>query len=347
MKANVLYNINDLRYTDVETPKLKQSEVLVKIKAAGICGSDVDRVFKNGTYHFPTIIGHEFSGEVFDVFSHEDKDLIGKRVAVFPLIPCKKCESCKNHNYQLCDSYNYLGSRCDGGFAEFVAVPKWNLMFLPDNVSCEEGAMLEPAAVALHTIRRFHYKKIESLTIIGPGTIGIIIAQLAKIVGIKKIILVGRSNEKLNFAKKFNSELITINSKNQAVAEVVCNHTDGNGADIVIEGTGASNSLTQALNIVKKTGTVITLGNPLENITLSKQNYWKILRKEINLKGVWNSTYGTENSDWNIIVNLLKSNELHLKNLITHKLPMSDLLYGLNLMKNSEIYTNKIMLINH
>lgn len=159
MKANVLFGIGDLKYTNIPLPRLKSDEVLVKVKAAGICGSDIARVFKTGTYHFPTVIGHEFSGVVSDIGSSTYLSWLGKRVSVFPLKPCFKCNNCKNKEYELCSNYDYLGSRCNGGFAEYVAVPVWNLLEIPDCVCYEEAAMLEPAAVALHALKRSGFKK--------------------------------------------------------------------------------------------------------------------------------------------------------------------------------------------
>ena len=138
MHAAVLHAVGDLRYEEVAFPAVAEDEVLVKVKNCGICGSDVGRVLAHGTYHFPTIPGHEFSGEV--VFDAENK-LTGKRVAVFPLLPCFSCENCKEERYANCTNYNYYGSRCDGGYAEYIAVKRFNLVELPDAVSFEEGAM--------------------------------------------------------------------------------------------------------------------------------------------------------------------------------------------------------------
>ena len=154
MKAYVLEGINQLKYKEIKMPELHEGEVLVEVKAAGICGSDIPRIFETGTYHFPTIPGHEFSGQVVSAYDGEQNPWIGKRVGIFPLIPCMECFTCKKVEYEMCRNYNYLGSRCDGGFAEYVAVPEWNLIELPDKVSYEEAAMLEPAAVALHAVRR-------------------------------------------------------------------------------------------------------------------------------------------------------------------------------------------------
>ena len=131
MKAYQLYAVNDLRYGDIEEPILEDGWVLVQVKAVGICSSDIPRIFENGTYHFPTIPGHEFSGVVKKVFSKDDEEWIGKSVGVFPLIPCKICEQCKKQNYEMCENYDYIGSRRDGAFADYVAVPVWNLLELP------------------------------------------------------------------------------------------------------------------------------------------------------------------------------------------------------------------------
>ena len=122
MKANVLFGVNDLKYTDVALPILKTGEVLVKVKAAGICGSDVARVFKTGTYHFPTIIGHEFSGIVYNVKDSADAHWIGKHVSVFPLKPCFKCESCKNKKYEQRTKWNNFNSfSCDYNSFNYIS----------------------------------------------------------------------------------------------------------------------------------------------------------------------------------------------------------------------------------
>jgi L-iditol 2-dehydrogenase len=344
MKANVLYGINDLRYVDVDIPALKVDEVLVKVRAAGICGSDLARVFITGTYHFPTIPGHEFAGEVV-LTNDEDKYLQGKRVAIYPLVPCKQCACCAQQKYELCKNYNYLGSRCDGGFAEYVAVPKWNLAMLPDNVSFEDAAMIEPAAVAMHALRTAELQHNETIAIIGPGTIGILLAQLAEIRRAGKVFLVGRSQQKLNYAQKTGIENI-YNSTSDNVFERISEQTGGKGVDVVIEGTGAEASMAMALKIVKPSGIIVALGNPVGDIHLPKADYWQLLRKQLTIRGVWNSTFGIEQNDWDEIIFLIKNEKLKPSCLITHHLHLSELSEGLKLMQNDAIYTNKVMLLN-
>ena len=151
MKALNLHGVEDLRYEEVPCPERKSGEVLLKIKAAGICGSDIPRVFTKGTYHFPTIIGHEFAGETVEA---DDSELVGRGASVFPLLPCGKCSACQEEQYARCSDYDYYGSRRDGAMAEYIAVKQENLCLLPKEVTYEEAAMSEPAAVALHAFRK-------------------------------------------------------------------------------------------------------------------------------------------------------------------------------------------------
>ena len=135
MKAYVLKAVNDLRYMEVPIPNCPAGWAIVQVKASGICSSDISRIYTKGTYHFPTIPGHEFSGIVIQVANKADENWIGRKVSVFPLIPCRKCRYCQSGQYELCTNYDYIGSRRDGAFAEYVAVPVWNLVGLPDGIS--------------------------------------------------------------------------------------------------------------------------------------------------------------------------------------------------------------------
>ena len=141
MRAYELHGVNDLRREDIEKPEIPSGWVLVQVKASGICSSDIPRIFTNGTYHFPTIPGHEFSGVVAAYGEGVPEERVGKRVGIFPLIPCRTCPQCRQKKYEMCEHYDYLGSRRDGGFAEYVAVPDWNLMELPENVSMRQAIL--------------------------------------------------------------------------------------------------------------------------------------------------------------------------------------------------------------
>ena len=154
MKAWVLEDIGKIQYKEVSKPLPGEHEVLVEVKAAGICGSDIPRIYQTGAHRMPLIPGHEFAGRVVQTGENTDAKWQNKRVGIFPLIPCHNCVACQKGQYELCRNYSYLGSRRDGGFAEYVAVPECNLIELPENVSYEEAAMLEPMSVACHAPRR-------------------------------------------------------------------------------------------------------------------------------------------------------------------------------------------------
>lgn len=346
MKATVLHGINDLRVEEIPVPVPASGEVLVNVKACGICGSDVGRALKTGAYHYPIVIGHEFAGIVTDAKEEKDRCWIGKRVGIFPLKPCFSCKSCKEQKYEMCESYDYLGSRCDGGFEEYVAVPEWNLIGLPDNVSYEEAAMLEPLSVAIHALRDFDRLDGKTLAIIGPGPIGNIVSKVARAKGASAIIMIGRTAEKLAFASRYGSDHI-IDSGSEDVEKEIDNLTDSNRADVVIEGTGASQSVALAIRIARRGGDVILLGNPSEDVSLDKTTYWQILRKQIKLIGTWNSSFKSSKDDWQEAVSLIASGKIDLKPLISHTLPFDGLRQGLEIMVSKETFSNKVMLVNN
>lgn len=344
MKAHVLKSIGDLQYEDMACPTLRSDEVLVNVKACGICGSDVNRVFKTGTYHFPTVIGHEFSGVVVST-SESNSQWQGKRVGVFPLKPCFECSLCKAGRYEMCLSYDYLGSRCNGGFEEFVAVPAWNLIELPHNVSFEEAALLEPISVALHALKHAGDISGKTVSIIGPGPIGNLIVMIAKIRGAKKVIMIGRTTEKLEFSSNIGADLV-INSNNDYITKMIESETEGNGSDIVIEGTGSSKSLSNCIEIAARGGKIILMGNPLEDVQIPQNIYWQILRRQLTLTGTWNSSFGSCYDDWHEAVSLLSSGDLDVSQLITHRLQFHELNRGLEIMRDDSIFSQKVMLVN-
>ena len=348
MKAYVLEGINKLIYKDIDVPKLREGYVLVEVKAAGICGSDIPRIFTTGTYHFPTIPGHEFAGVVVDVYDTKDKVWIGKRVGVFPMIPCQKCGCCREKEYEMCSNYNYLGSRCDGGFAEYVAVPVWNLIELPDGVSFAEAAMLEPASVALHAVRRLDLEGVSSVALFGLGTIGIIIAQWLHINGIQTVIATGHNDKHGDVMKAVASEdyiYIDANGMSESAGEWILDITGGIGVDAVLDCVATSDSLKDALECVKSGGQIVVVGNPKDDVSLDKNTYWKILRKQIRLTGTWNSSFTHDmNDDWHEAIKACARENLHLKELITHQLFFDDLHHGLDVMRNKSEYRNKVMI---
>ena len=203
MKAVVLHAVNDLRCEEVPTPALVPGHVKVKIGFCGVCGSDIPRIYKKGTYHFPTICGHEFSGTVTEVAPDVEGYQAGDRVVVFPLLWCGKCPACAEGKYVQCDDYDYFGSRRDGGFAEYLVAPVRNLLKVPASVSLDEAAMTEPVAVARHAMRRVgHDLAGRTVAIYGAGPIGLMVAQWARTMGAASITLSDLLPQKLEMARQ-------------------------------------------------------------------------------------------------------------------------------------------------
>lgn len=332
MKAYVLHKVSDLRYEDVPMSECPTGWAIVQVKAAGICSSDIARVFTKGTYHFPTIPGHEFSGVVYSVADEEHQSLVGRRVGVFPLIPCRQCPQCQQKQYEMCANYDYVGSRRDGAFAEYVAVPIWNLLPLPDEVPLEVAAMLEPLSVGLHALKKAEIKKTDSVAVIGTGMIGISAAQWAKKYTGGEVVVVGRNENKRHLVES------------TGLPYEVHTKADGKEYDVVLEAVGTPESVDLALNMVRPGGTVVLMGNPSGDILLTQNTYWRILRKQLVVKGTWNSFYdGSEPSDWTDAVDALAKGEVDVKSLISHIFPQERLVDGLQLMRDHKEPYCKIM----
>lgn len=334
MKAYVLHGIGDLRYEEAPLPEIRPGWALVRVLAAGICSSDVPRIFQKGTYHFPTIPGHEFCGVVEDAASPEDRSWVGKRAGVFPLIPCKTCASCREGRYETCEHYDYIGSRRDGGFAEYAAVPVWNLLELPEAVSDVQGALLEPAAVALHAARRAEIFPGASVCVVGTGAIGLLAGQWAKRLGAVRVAVKGRSGAKGQIVQRCGLEYLQ-------------DARPGEEFDRVIEAVGSAQALEESLLLTKPGGRLVLMGNPDGARALSQDLYWRILRKQLTLTGTWNSSYGGEGSDWAAAVQAMADGGLKTDALVTHVLDGTELARGLAIMReHSEPYC-KLVLRDH
>lgn len=333
MKAQVLHGIGDIRYEEIGKPQIKAGWVLVKVMAAGVCGSDIPRIYKTGAHIHPIIPGHELSGKVIDTFDKES-EWNGKRVGIFPLIPCGECPCCKKKMYEMCSNYNYLGSRCNGGFAEYVAVPEWNLIELPDNVSYEQAAMMEPMAVALHAVRRFNIPDDASVCVIGLGTIGLLLTMFLKARGIQNVYVVGNKEMQKHFAVRLGIDEQHYNA-------------DSIQADYVFECVGKNDTVNRAIEFAVSAGHIVLVGNPYSDMSMSKDTYWKILRKQLKLSGTWNSSYtDAEDDDWHYVLKMLANEEIHPEMFITHKYPLQDIQTGMEIMRDKAQEYVKIMCRN-
>ena len=311
MKAGVLEQNGVVRYKDVDNPIIKHDEVLVKVEACGICSSDYNRVHRHGAYFYPIILGHEIAGRIIDVGLDIEKIYIGKKVVVFPLLPCNECEFCQRKMYAQCKNYKYFGSRNDGGMAEYLAVPLWNIKIIPDDMPSEIAALCEPTTVAMHAVSKIDDIKNKTICISGSGAIGILSALIAKEQG-ADVTFILRNHDKIIFLESLGFKQF-ISNENE------------NDYDIVIECVGNNNSIVNSIKYVKSGGMVIWVGNPTGDINFDKKSYWKILRSEIIIKGVWNSSYKNDiNDDWDKAINFLYNNQEVCSHLISEKFHLED-----------------------
>lgn len=345
MKAWVLHGINDLRFEEVNTPIIGENEVLLAVKAVGICGSDIPRVFYTGTYSYPLIPGHEFAGQVAVVGSAADGGWQGKRVGVFPLIPCYDCLPCKKGQYEMCRHYSYLGSRCHGGFAEYVAVPEKNLIALPEGVSFEEAAMLEPMSVAVHAMRRIAPASEECIVVCGLGTIGLFLLMFLLEAGHQNIFVIGNKEFQRRMAVKLGlPEASFCDGRTQDAEAWLAQRTDGRGADVFFECVGRNETVEQAVRMTGPGGRIMLVGNPASDMTLPKNVYWKILRNQLTVLGTWNSSFThSPEDDWHYVLERLGDGRIAPAQMITHRIPLEELDRGLAVMRDKKEEYGKVM----
>ncbi|MEW5896144.1 MAG: galactitol-1-phosphate 5-dehydrogenase [Nanoarchaeota archaeon] len=323
--AGVLYGVGDIRYEEVKISEINEREVLIAVKCAGICGSDIPRIKTKGTYSFPTIPGHELAGVVSEIGSNVTNVAINDRVTVYPLLSCGQCIYCKEGKDNLCDNYNYLGSRCDGGFAEFIKCPAENVLKIPDNISFEEAALVEPMAVALRGVKRGKIKLGDTVVVFGLGPIGLFAAKWAKINSASTVVGVDRNNYKLKLAKEMGGVDYAINLENKHCDSIVEKVIESEAADIVLECSGANVFQELAVGVVKKSGLISMVGNPKGDVLFKEKNFQKILRKEIILVGSWNSLIVSEENEWRETLENLASGKIRASPVISHRFKLSEI----------------------
>ena len=345
MYALVLHAVDDLRYEAVPRPQPGPGEALVRVGFCGVCGSDIPRCFTKGTYNFPTICGHEFAGVIESLGDEASGFAPGDRVAVFPLLWCGRCAACETGKYVQCVDYDYLGSRSDGGFAEYVVAPVKNLLRVPDNVTLEEASMTEPAAVALHAARRANVRFGDSVAIFGAGPIGLMTAQWVRKMGAAKILLFDLVAEKLALARQLGFEL-AFNSRDADPQQVVASHTHGNGVQVSIEAAGVPPTMIAALQATARGGRTVLLGNPSADVTLPAALISQLMRREVDVVGTWNSDYSAhgDHDDWRTSLAAMASGRITLSPLITHRVPLSRAKGALEMMRKQREFYAKVLI---
>lgn len=315
MKAIIFKGKGRLEIEEVATPKVEKEEVLVEVKATGICGTD--RHIYNGEAPAkpPMIPGHEIAGLVVDLGEGVNNVKKGDRIAVDPNIFCNNCFYCKRGEIHLCENLEAVGVTRDGGFAEYVRIPATNVYRLPDSISYTAGAMVEPLSCCLHGIDIAGVQTGDLVVVLGGGAIGLILAQLALLSGARKVIISEPDSIKREKAKTLGLENVVVPDM---IKEVVTNISKY-GADIVIEAVGRAETVAQSFELIRRGGTIVLFGVSPEDMELPISPF-DIYQKELTVKGSYINPFVTDRA-----IDILAAGKIEVEGLVTKKYSLADL----------------------
>ena len=338
MKAILRQGPKQVRTIEMDEPAPRPDEVLIKVAYAGICGSDIHRLHEDNPKWDQIVLGHEFSGTVARVGDSVQNVSVGQRVAVAPLVPCHHCEQCQQGNFSQCPNYSFIGSRRQGAFAEYVAVPGVNLVPLPDSLDFKRAALLEPITVVLHPIMMLGttFGKLDCVVVTGLGAIGLLAVQVFKFMGARSIVVSDMVDEKLELAMTMGATH-AVNVKNQKLEDV----TDKlGGANIVFESSGSTPAKQSAVRVARSRGTILLVGTSPRDVSFEASLFERISRKELCLLGSWmNYSAPWPGKEWETAVWLLDKGHITDKNIVTHEFGLKDSQKAVDILNtNSEPY---------
>ena len=321
MKALVLEDYKKLVYTDVECPEISSDEVLIKVKSCGICGSDIHGYDgSTGRRRPPVIMGHEASGIIEKTGAEVTGWKPGDRVTFDSTIYCNECESCRHGFVNLCSNRKVIGVSCedyrrDGAFAEYIAVPQHILYRLPDNVTFDQAAMIEPLSIAFHAANMAPHPIGASAAIVGTGKIGMLLIQTLRMFGFGTIIAVKRSSSEAELIRKIGADYC-LASREENIIDKVAQITSGKGVDFVFEAAGNESSINMCIDICRRNGNVILVGNSSPTVTVPLQ---KIVTKQIHITGSCASS-----GEYSACLDMISRKQIDVDILIGNRAPLSE-----------------------
>ena len=316
MKAAVLHDIRDIRVEEVKKPEIAEDEVLIEVKTAGICGTDLHFYKGEWKVDMPIIPGHEFSGVIAEVGENVDGFKIGEHVVAEPNITCGSCYFClmSERNF-FCENLEAVGVTANGAFAEYLKIKGRNLYRIPENLSFEEAALIEPLACCIRGLDNVGIKAGESVLIVGAGPIGLLLMQLVRNCGASMIIQTDLEDYRLEKALELGADHV-INVRKEDPIKVIKELTGGYGVDVAIEAVGSPKAITQAVEAVRKGGRVNIFGvSPQDAVWQVKP--FDLYSKELTITTSYRSPYTFQRA-----VKMASSGRLKLKPLISHIFPL-------------------------
>ncbi len=327
MKAARFYKVGEsLKIEAIAVPELSPDEVLVEVKACGICGSDIHIVYEGvtPTAYAPITLGHEPAGVIAKIGSEVGGWKVGERVTVNPFVTCGKCVNCLSGNSQVCLSRRVMGIHMEGGLAEFLKVPSTNLVHLPESIPFDQGGIsVDAVATPFHAINTRGALRVgERVAAFGCGGLGIHGVQIAKICGASMVIAIDTIDSSLERAKKVGADEI-INSKKEKPIEKIKEMTGGMGVDLALEFIGLKQTIEQAVGCVRAGGRVVVIGLGPDTISLPAPSAF--VRSELSFLG----SYGSSTVEIQSVIDLVASGKLKLTESITERFPIKEVNKGL------------------
>ena len=341
MKALLYTKPYTLEYTDVPDPQIGADDVLVRVKACGICGSDVQgHTGKTGRRLPPLIMGHEAAGTVETVGANVTDFVAGDRICFDSTVYCNQCPACKQGLFNRCVTRQVLGVsvpefKRHGAFAEFVAVPHWICAKLPDNMSFVQASLLEPASIGAHAASRPAISETDTVVVIGAGTIGLFILQAAKLRGARTTIACDISDFRLDLAKQVGVDGC-VNPRQVDVKQEILRRTDGRGADVTFEAVGFAETFRQAISLTRTGGTVVAVGNLQKETEFNLQ---ELVSRELTFTGSYASA-----GEFRQCIDLIATGQINVGPLVSDVLPLKDGAAGFERLLKAEENLLKIVL---
>jgi L-iditol 2-dehydrogenase len=330
MKVAMYYNNNDVRIEEMPVPTIGDTELLMKVKASGICGSDVMEWYR--IKKAPKVLGHEITGDIVAVGKNVKRYKIGDRVFVSHHVPCFTCGFCKNNQQTLCHTLHSTNFY-PGGFAEYLRVPEINVdrgvFVLPKGMSYEEGVFIEPLACVIRGLKTARMKPGQTVLVIGSGISGLLQIKLAKAWNAAKILATDVEDYRLQAAKKFGADVVIHAKEN--VPEEVKKHNEGRLADLVVLCTGALPAVQQALQSVEPGGTILFFA-PTEPGVDVPFPLFELWNKQITMV----STYAGSPDDITTAIELITTKKVIVVDMISHTLPLSEAAKGFQLVAKAK-----------
>jgi L-iditol 2-dehydrogenase len=320
LKTAVYYDVGDIRYEERPIPSINEDEVLVKMHCCGLCGTDIHKALHK-TVSSQTVLGHEVSGEITSVGKEVTDFQVGDRVFVAHHVPCFTCEYCSKGSYSLCPQFKQTNLD-PGGFSEYIRVPalhvKHTMGKIPEQMSFEEGALVEPIACCLHGFESISFKPGDSALIMGAGQIGCMQVQIAKYLMAGKIIVSDINSYRLNKSIEFGANF-AINSKDEDVVQEIKKITNGKGVDIVIISAGIHSLLPEAMECVSRGGTILVFA-PFQNELVPIPAY-RFFNDEVKIIG----SYSSNPYNYQVALEMLKNQVFDVQKMVTHRFSLAQL----------------------